>query len=81
MATTFTTWAALLTALKNDLAAAAAAHEFRVSSKSFPNGESVTFKTLDQLRGEIERVQALATAEADTQERNRYTPIGIRRAW
>jgi len=76
----FTTWAALRDTLKDELQKAASSHEFRVSSKSFPNGETVTFKSLDQLRGELDRVTALAIEEADTQARKRYAPIQIRKS-
>ena len=79
-AVAFTTYAALLTVLKNQLMTGASAGEFRIQSKTMPTGETVTFKSVDQLKNEIERIGALAYEEADTQERSRFTPIQIRRA-
>jgi len=77
----FSTYAAVLSDLKDNLAAMAAGKEIRIQSYTNPaTGETVTYKGIDQLRREIERMTALAAEEADSQSRSRWTPIKIRRA-
>lgn len=59
MATSFTTWSALATAIKDDVASGA----WRTRSYSTPTGQSVTYVTLKEMMDFLARVEALAAVE------------------